>query len=177
MTTVTPPPPLYWRFLRLRHVRPNGWQRAALVEGVLATSVVLTLADVASAWTLVVLPLASVAVVKAHDLLAGSLTNRTQPQPLPPPALGDYAPIVVIVGVLLVLRLVVHGNAAFALVVLGYAIDVAVAAMVYRYLRRRGTQQSTAVGIAVVSFLLSPLAGVLGAALEVRREQRGSVSG
>jgi hypothetical protein len=70
------PVPLYWRLLRLRHVHPNGWQRALLVEGVLLVAVVLTLADVASAWTLVVLPLVSAAVVKAHDLLAGSLPSK-----------------------------------------------------------------------------------------------------
>jgi hypothetical protein len=77
MTTATPPqpakPPLYWRALRLRHVHPNGWQRAVLVEGVLSVAVVLTLADVASAWTLLVLPAASMLIVKAHDLLAGLL--------------------------------------------------------------------------------------------------------
>jgi hypothetical protein len=66
-------PPLYWRLLRLRHVRPNGWQRAVFVEGVLALSLVLVLADVASAWTLLVLPLASAVVVKAHDVLVGML--------------------------------------------------------------------------------------------------------
>ena len=66
-------PPLYWRLLRLRHVHPNGWQRAVFVEGVLALSLVLVLADVASAWTLLVLPLSSAAAVKAHDVLAGLL--------------------------------------------------------------------------------------------------------
>lgn len=67
--------PLYWRMLRLRHIRPNGWQRAVLVEGVLAVAVTLVLADVASAWTLLVLPLASVAVVKGHDILTGLLRH------------------------------------------------------------------------------------------------------
>ena len=66
-------PPLYWRMLRLRWVHPNGWQRALLVEGVVGVAVVLVLADVASAWTLLVLPLASAIVVKAHDVLAGLL--------------------------------------------------------------------------------------------------------
>ena len=69
-------PPLYWRVLRLRTVRPNGWQRAVLVEGVLTVAVVLTLADVASAWTLLVLPLASALVVKGHDVLATMLRPR-----------------------------------------------------------------------------------------------------
>jgi hypothetical protein len=72
--------PLYWRLLRLRHVRPNGWQRALLVEGVVSVAVVLTLADVATAWTLLVLPLAAAFVVKAHDVLAGLL------RPAPAPA-------------------------------------------------------------------------------------------
>src|SRR4051812_40507091 len=78
--------PLYWRALRLHTLRPNGWQRFFLVEGVATVAVVLVLADIASAWTLLVLPLASVIVVKAHDLLAG-LLRRGAPQtttaPLP----------------------------------------------------------------------------------------------
>ena len=67
--------PMYWRVLRLRHVHPNGWQRAVLVEGVLGLSLVLVLADVASAWTLLVLPLASALMVKANDVVAGLLRN------------------------------------------------------------------------------------------------------
>jgi len=66
-------PPLYWRVLRLRHLHPNGWQRAILVEGVLAVAVILVLADVATAWTLLVLPVAATVVVKGHDVLAGLL--------------------------------------------------------------------------------------------------------
>jgi hypothetical protein len=77
-----PKPPLYWRALRLQHLRPNGWQRAILVEGVLALAVILVLADVATAWTLLVLPLASAAIVKGHDVLAGLLGGmRTAPPP------------------------------------------------------------------------------------------------
>lgn len=72
------PDPLYWRLLRLRYVRPNGWQRAMLVEGVLGVAVVLTLADVATAWTLLVLPLASALVVKANDVIAGVLLTGTR---------------------------------------------------------------------------------------------------
>jgi len=73
--------PLYWRALRLQHLRPNGWQRAVLVEGVLALAVVLVLADVATAWTLLVLPLASALIVKGHDVLAGVLTWRRPSKP------------------------------------------------------------------------------------------------
>lgn len=72
--------PLYPRLLRLRHIAPNGWQRALLGEGAIALAVLLVLADVATAWTLLVLPLAVAAVVKAHDLLAGYL-NRVDPPP------------------------------------------------------------------------------------------------
>lgn len=74
-------PPLYWRALRLKHLRPNGWQRAVLVEGVLALAVVLVLADVATAWTLLVLPLASALLVKGHDVLAGLLAGMRTASP------------------------------------------------------------------------------------------------
>jgi hypothetical protein len=67
--------PLYPRLLRLRAVHPNAWQRALLGEGALAIAVLLVLADLATAWTLLVLPLAVAAVVKAHDLLAGILAQ------------------------------------------------------------------------------------------------------
>ena len=67
--------PLYPRLLRLRHVHPNGWQRAVLGEGALAVAGVLVLADLATAWTLLVLPVAVAAVVKTHDVLAGALAD------------------------------------------------------------------------------------------------------
>lgn len=78
--------PLYPRLLRLRHVAPNAWQRAALGEGALAVAAVLVLADLASAWTLLVLPLAVAVVVKAHDVLAGLLARPGRPPDEPPAA-------------------------------------------------------------------------------------------
>lgn len=63
--------PLYPRLLRLRHLHPSAWQRAVLVEGMVALGVVLALADRASAWTPLVLPLAVALVVKFHDVLSG----------------------------------------------------------------------------------------------------------
>jgi hypothetical protein len=69
-------PPLYWRLLRLRHVHPNGWQRALLIEGVLAVAVVLVLAGKATIWTLLVLPVVAAVLVKLNDVLAGSLAGR-----------------------------------------------------------------------------------------------------
>jgi hypothetical protein len=73
--------PLYPRLLRLRNIAPNGWQRAALGEGALALAVVLVLADVASAWTLLALPLGVAGVVKGHDLLAGVLRTTSPAAP------------------------------------------------------------------------------------------------
>ena len=74
--------PLYPRLLHLQHIHPNAWQRAVLGEGALAFAALLVLADLATAWTLLVLPLAVAAVVKAHDLLAGALeSRRTAPPP------------------------------------------------------------------------------------------------
>lgn len=65
--------PLYPRLLHLQHIHPNAWQRAALGEGMAGVGALLAMADLASAWSVVVLPVAVAAVVKAHDLLAGYL--------------------------------------------------------------------------------------------------------
>ena len=72
--------PLYPRLLRLRHIHPNAWQRAALGEGALGVGVLLAMADLASAWTIVALPVAVAGVVKAHDALQG-LLDRGRPGP------------------------------------------------------------------------------------------------
>ncbi len=78
----TPHRQLYARLLGLHHLRLRAWQRAVLAEGALVVALLLALADLASAWTIVVLPLAVAAVVKAHDVLAGLLAGRpTAPPP------------------------------------------------------------------------------------------------
>ena len=71
--------PFYVRLLHLRHVHPNGWQRGLLSDGAVVLSVLLVLAELASPWLLIALPVAVAAVVKAHDLLAGLLLERTGP--------------------------------------------------------------------------------------------------
>jgi hypothetical protein len=43
------------------------------LEGVIAVAVLLALADVASIWSLLVLPVVVAVVVKAHDVLVGAL--------------------------------------------------------------------------------------------------------
>ncbi|HEX8004472.1 MAG TPA: hypothetical protein VF519_17425 [Mycobacteriales bacterium] len=68
--------PLYPRLLRLRHVHPNGWQRALLVEGMVIAGALVALSDKATAWTPVFMPIAAAALVKFHDVLAGLLPPR-----------------------------------------------------------------------------------------------------
>jgi hypothetical protein len=81
--TATPAPrsrtPLYWRVLRLRVVRPNGWQRALLVEGVVAVAVILVLGGKASIWTIPVLPIIVALLVKANDLVAMGVAGKNKP--------------------------------------------------------------------------------------------------
>ena len=80
--------PLYIRLLRLRHIAPNAVQRALLGEGVIAVAILLVLADLASAWTLLVLPLAVAGVVKANDALAGLLQKPPRVRPDEPARAG-----------------------------------------------------------------------------------------
>lgn len=85
--------PLYPRLLRLRNVAPNGWQRALLADGPVVLAAILILADLASAWTLLALPVAVAVMVKVHDVLAGWLA-RGYPAGPPPPCSpqGQSAP-------------------------------------------------------------------------------------
>jgi len=70
---------LYPWALRLRHVQPSAWQRAVFGEGAVVAAALLVMADLASAWTLVVLPVAVAGLVKTHDLLAGVLATSADP--------------------------------------------------------------------------------------------------
>ena len=67
--------PYYPRLLGLKHVHPNGWQRAALVEGMVVIGALVALADKATAWAPLILPVAVAAVVKFHDVIAGLLPS------------------------------------------------------------------------------------------------------
>ena len=71
--------PIYSRLLRLQHVRPGPVQRALLGEGAFAVALLLVLADLVSAWALLVLPLAVAVVVKCHDVLAANLDRPHRP--------------------------------------------------------------------------------------------------
>ena len=71
--------PLYPRLLRLRWLRLTAWQRALLGEGSVAIAALLVLADLVSAWGLLVLPVVLAALVKAHDVVAGLLRHPETP--------------------------------------------------------------------------------------------------
>jgi hypothetical protein len=103
---------MYWRVLRLRRIRPNGWQRALLVEGVTTVGLVLALADVASAWVVLVLPLGTMLVAKAHDVIATLLPAdpAREVRELPPPRLADYLPFAVVIGVYLLVLVLADGD-------------------------------------------------------------------
>lgn len=58
---------VYGRVLRLRRTVLPWWLRAVYVEGSVLVGFVLYLADAASAWVIVVLPLAVAASVKLYD--------------------------------------------------------------------------------------------------------------
>ena len=132
-------PPMYWRVLRLSAVRPNGWQRAVLVEGVVGISIVLALADVASAWTIVVLPLVAMGIVKAHDYLAGLLDPARREEP-PPARFSDYATFAGNPIAILLLRLVTHPSGSegtVSAVILGLGVVTAAAVVGYRRMNGR----------------------------------------
>jgi hypothetical protein len=73
--------PMYWRVLRLHHIRPNGWLRALYLEGSIGLAVVLVLAEAASVWTIVALPVLVAVLVKANDVLVGALQAAGRDEP------------------------------------------------------------------------------------------------
>jgi hypothetical protein len=66
---------LYVRLLRLRRVRPGFWTETLYVYGAALVGVVLYLADLATAWTILVLPLTVAVTVKVYDLVTSSLPD------------------------------------------------------------------------------------------------------
>jgi flagellar biosynthesis GTPase FlhF len=69
--------PFYSALLDLRHIEPNGVQRALLAEGSIVAGILLALGDVASAWVILALPVTVAVVVKAHDVVSGLLPEQT----------------------------------------------------------------------------------------------------
>ncbi|MGH3745223.1 MAG: hypothetical protein ACRDTP_10220, partial [Mycobacteriales bacterium] len=62
----------YVRLLRLRSVHPGFWTETLYVYGSALVGVVLYLADLATAWTILVLPLAVAATVKVYDTVVSA---------------------------------------------------------------------------------------------------------
>src|SRR5581483_5862175 len=70
-----------------------GWQRAVLVEGMIAVGVVLVLAGAATPWTIVVLPIVVAVLVKLNDVVVGGLQGTsTRPKPASGSAAGPATP-------------------------------------------------------------------------------------
>lgn len=63
---------LYGRLLRLHRTALPWWLRAVYVEGAVLLGFVLYLADAASAWVMLALPVAIAAAVKVYDTALAS---------------------------------------------------------------------------------------------------------
>lgn len=63
----------YVRLLRLRRVHPGFWTETVYVYGAALVGAVLYLADLATAWSILVLPLTVAATVKLYDLVVSAL--------------------------------------------------------------------------------------------------------
>jgi hypothetical protein len=84
-------PPLYARVLRLRHLRPGGILCSLFFEGAVAGGVLLALAELASWWSVAILPVTVAAMVKVNDVVAGAL-GRSAGQDPPPAAVAETGP-------------------------------------------------------------------------------------
>jgi hypothetical protein len=71
--------PLSARLLRLRRLRLRTWQRAVLLDGSFALAVLLALADLVSAWAVLVLPVLVAMLIKAHDVVAALVQTPGTP--------------------------------------------------------------------------------------------------
>jgi hypothetical protein len=73
--------PLYARVLRLRHFEPSGMVCFILLEGSVATALILALAELVSWWGLIVLPVAVALLVKVNDVIAGIVARNSDQVP------------------------------------------------------------------------------------------------
>jgi hypothetical protein len=73
--------PLYARVLRLRHLRPGGIMCFLFFEGAVTAGVLLALAELASWWSVAILPIAVAAMVKVNDVVAGALGRSASQDP------------------------------------------------------------------------------------------------
>ena len=66
---------LYVRLLGLRHVRPGSLMCFILFEGSVLLAVLLSMAELVSWWSVLVLPLVIATMVKINDAVAGVLAG------------------------------------------------------------------------------------------------------
>jgi hypothetical protein len=68
-------PPLYVRVLRLKRIRPGGVLCFLFFEGAVAFSVLLSLAELVSWWSVLVFPAVVAGLVKINDIVADSFAR------------------------------------------------------------------------------------------------------
>jgi hypothetical protein len=71
--------PLYARVLRLHRLRPGPLLCFMFFEGTIALGILLALAELASEWVVLVLPLSVAAMVKFNDVVAVALARSSVP--------------------------------------------------------------------------------------------------
>jgi hypothetical protein len=75
--------PAYARVLRLRHLSPGGILCSLFFEGALAVAILLALAELASWWSVAILPVTVAAMVKINDVVAGAVGHPASQHPAP----------------------------------------------------------------------------------------------
>jgi hypothetical protein len=65
--------PLYFRILRVRHLKARPWVVFVLFEGSIAVGILLALAEFISWWGVLAIPVAVAAMVKINDVVAGAM--------------------------------------------------------------------------------------------------------
>jgi hypothetical protein len=73
--------PLYARLLGLRNLAPSGFLCFMFLEGTIALSILLALAELVSWWGVLVLPMTVAVMVKLNDVIAGAVTPAAVPTP------------------------------------------------------------------------------------------------
>ena len=73
--------PMYARALRLRHLHPGGMLCFAYLEGSIALSLLLALAELLSWWVVLILPVSVALMVKVNDLVAGAVARSAARTP------------------------------------------------------------------------------------------------
>jgi hypothetical protein len=65
--------PLYFRLLRVRHLKARPWVVFLLFEGSIGLAILLALAEIVNLWGLLAIPVAVAAMVKVNDVITGAM--------------------------------------------------------------------------------------------------------